>query len=256
MNNIKFDQHFLINKEILQIIVDEMGNISNASILEIGGGKGILTQEIIKKFPKKFTCVELDDSMILYLQQLFKSQIHNLVHEDAINYLKSLHENDYEIIVGNIPYGITESLYTQLYFLLPKKVIFLQSHKTTRTLIEKKNTKQSLLINALYNIKCIEIVNGDNFEPIAKTKSSIIRLDKKNEKNQYEKFLSELTKRYNQTFYNSCIYSLAKILEIGKKDVKSKLEEFNLEISKDKIDVISNEEFIQTIELIKNKFLE
>ena len=63
-----------------------------------------------------------------------------------------------------------------------------------------------------------------------------------------------MTKRYNQTFFNSCVYSLAQVLKIGKKEIKNKLKELNIEISKNKIDTISNEEFIVTITKIEESF--
>lgn len=255
-NLLKYDQHFLINEEILDLISQTIGDMSNSSVLEIGGGKGILTQKIIEKNPKSFTCVEVDSEMIQHLKPLFSNTKYNLEYSNAIDYLhKSLRE-EFDIIVGNIPYGISEPLYTQFYFLLPKKIILLESHKTTRTLIEKQNTKQSILINVLYSIKCIKIVEGDNFEPITKTKSSIIKLKLReySSKTEFEKFLTHLTKRYNQTFFNSCVYSLAQMLEVGKKEIKNKLKEFNIEISTKRIDTISNEEFIVTITKIEESF--
>ena len=51
-------QNFLLNKEIIKKIVD-LGKITNEStIIEIGPGTGNLTQELIKKKPKKFIAIE------------------------------------------------------------------------------------------------------------------------------------------------------------------------------------------------------
>lgn len=256
MDSLRYDQHFLINEEILNLISQTIGDISNSSILEIGGGKGILTQKIIEKNPQYFTCVEIDEKMIQYLNPLFENFSYNLVHSNAIEFLQSRKKEEFNIIVGNIPYGISEPLYTQFYFLLPKRIILLQSHKTTRTLTRKQNTKQSLLINALYSIECVEVIEGDNFEPIAKTKSSIIKLELKEEssKSTLENFLTQLSRRYNQTFYNSCVYSLAQTLGVGKKEIKEKIKTSNIYISKEKIDTISNEEFLKTLQEIKIYF--
>ena len=47
-------QNFLLNKNIINKIV-ELGEISNESVvIEIGPGTGNLTEEILKKTPKKF----------------------------------------------------------------------------------------------------------------------------------------------------------------------------------------------------------
>ena len=51
-------QNFLLNKEIIKKIV-ETGNITNQStIIEIGPGTGNLTEEILKKNPKKFYAIK------------------------------------------------------------------------------------------------------------------------------------------------------------------------------------------------------
>ena len=272
-----YDQHFLINSKVIlklsellnSIFQDcEITTISNSSILEIGGGKGVLTQEIIKKNPKKFTCLEIDITMSEYLVPLF-NYLPNELHSElpnkspyslhitnAIDFLSHLEVHSFDCIIGNIPYGITQALYTQLYFLTPQRALFLQSHKTTRTLIEKNTTKQSQLIRALYSITCEEIVEGSSFEPIAKTKSSIVvlKLKSSEKRTKKESFLVELTKRYNQTFSNACIYSLAHCLNVGKKEIKQKLQENDVEVSNTKINIISNEEFNVTIGKIEEIF--
>ena len=56
-------QNFLLNKEIIKYIV-ELGKISNEHIVvEIGPGTGNLTEEIIKKKPKKFFAIEKDKNL-------------------------------------------------------------------------------------------------------------------------------------------------------------------------------------------------
>ena len=56
-------QNFLLNKEIIKKIVD-LGKITNEStIIEIGPGTGNLTQELIKKKPKKFIAIEKDKAL-------------------------------------------------------------------------------------------------------------------------------------------------------------------------------------------------
>ena len=60
-------QNFLLNKEIIHKIVD-IGKINNQSIIiEIGPGTGNLTEELIKKNPKKFYAIEKDNNLFLNL---------------------------------------------------------------------------------------------------------------------------------------------------------------------------------------------
>ena len=52
-------QNFLIEKNIIKKIVNSV-NIKNRNVLEIGPGKGSLTDEIIKKNPKTLILIEKD----------------------------------------------------------------------------------------------------------------------------------------------------------------------------------------------------
>ena len=52
----KFGQNFLINKKIINKIIEASDIQSNSEILEIGPGNGSLTKEIIKKKTKKIYC--------------------------------------------------------------------------------------------------------------------------------------------------------------------------------------------------------
>ncbi len=56
-------QNFLINKNIIKKIA-EIGIINkDANILEVGPGSGILTQELIKREPRKIFAIEFDKDL-------------------------------------------------------------------------------------------------------------------------------------------------------------------------------------------------
>ena len=52
-------QNFLIDKNIIKKIINII-DIGNKNIIEIGSGKGALTNEIIKKKPKSLSIIEKD----------------------------------------------------------------------------------------------------------------------------------------------------------------------------------------------------
>ena len=56
-------QNFLIDKNIIKKIVNLI-DIKNKNIIEIGPGKGALTDEIYKKNPKSFILIEKDQTFI------------------------------------------------------------------------------------------------------------------------------------------------------------------------------------------------
>ena len=60
-------QNFLIDKNIINLIV-KLGEIKNDdTILEIGPGTGNLTKQILAKNPKKLIAVEKDNSLAINL---------------------------------------------------------------------------------------------------------------------------------------------------------------------------------------------
>ena len=65
-------QNFLIDNNIINIIVDQ-GNINkNDIILEIGPGMGSLTEKILLKNPKKIFAIEKDKFLAKRLNEKFR----------------------------------------------------------------------------------------------------------------------------------------------------------------------------------------
>ena len=60
-------QNFLIDKNILQKIVNSVPINKNNEILEIGPGTGNLTDYLIKKNPKKIFVIDKDSNLSLLL---------------------------------------------------------------------------------------------------------------------------------------------------------------------------------------------
>ena len=63
-------QNFLIDKNIIKKIISTV-NIRNKNIIEIGPGKGALTEEILKNNPKSLTLIEKDNSLLKILKLKF-----------------------------------------------------------------------------------------------------------------------------------------------------------------------------------------
>ena len=62
-------QNFLIDKNICKKIIKE-ADIKNKNILEIGPGKGILTEFILNENPRKLILIEKDDKLFKFLKKI------------------------------------------------------------------------------------------------------------------------------------------------------------------------------------------
>ena len=107
-------QNFLTSKRIVERIVMEGRVTEKDTVLEIGPGKGILTEALLDKAKKVFA-VEKDDGLFEFLNEKFAEEIKigrlELIHSDVLDLnLATSHypltTGNYKVI-ANIPYNIT-----------------------------------------------------------------------------------------------------------------------------------------------------
>ena len=82
-------QNYLIDLNIIKKIVS-LTKITNKNILEIGPGKGALTEEILKNKPKSLIIIEKDNVLCEELKIKYKNQ------ENVIIYNKDVLKFDLE----------------------------------------------------------------------------------------------------------------------------------------------------------------
>ena len=103
-------QNFLIDKNILKKIISIV-DIRNKNIVEIGPGKGALTEEILKKNPKSLTIIEKDDSLFKSLKLKFaRNDSLKLINDDILNIDIEELIKDGTIVFGNLPYNISSQI--------------------------------------------------------------------------------------------------------------------------------------------------
>ena len=80
-------QHFLNDLEILKNIIS-LVEIHNENIVEIGPGKGALTEYILHQNPKKITLIEKDKRLRSYLEKIYSKNSDKLsiIFEDALKF--------------------------------------------------------------------------------------------------------------------------------------------------------------------------
>ena len=107
-------QNFLVDQNIIKKIVNSV-NIANRNILEIGPGKGALTNEILKKNPKSLILVEKDYKIFEKLKEKYKDNKKVEIKNNDILELdleKKLKKSS--IIFGNLPYNISSQILVKI----------------------------------------------------------------------------------------------------------------------------------------------
>ncbi len=110
--NTKIGQNFLVDHNILEVVLKHASINSDDTVLEVGAGKGVLTKGILEHGPKALYALEIDRSLEPYLQGL-SQQYKNLrlFWGDA---LKGGFPGSFDPVpnkmIANIPYHITTPL--------------------------------------------------------------------------------------------------------------------------------------------------
>ncbi len=181
-------QNFLIDKNILQKIVNSVPIKENDEILEIGPGTGNLTDCLIKKNPKKIFVVEKDNNLSLLLYKKFKKKI-NIINDDILKISENLISKEKLIVFGNLPYNISTEILSKWIISIDKnfwfsKLILMFQKEVADRIIAKINTSNygrlSILSNWKLDIKKIMNIGPNSFFPKPKVESSLLIFSPKN----------------------------------------------------------------------------
>ncbi len=108
-------QHFLVNKNACERIVDSLNITLDDNILEIGPGRGALTKILVKK-AKNIVVVEKDYDCVSYLNEQFKANENiKIIHDDFMKFdLLQLGGHCKWKVVSNLPYNVANPILFRL----------------------------------------------------------------------------------------------------------------------------------------------
>ena len=182
----KFGQNFLSDEALLDEIVEKSGVTEDDVVLEIGAGKGALTNALIKR-AKKVISFEIDLELQEFLTNKFEGKNVQFVFEDVMKYsdeqINELLGGKFKL-VANLPYYVTSPIITR--FLqnenLESLTVMVQEEVADRIVSKEKSKDYGVLtiICKLYGEpqKVLRVAR-DKFYPVPNVDSAIVRIDKK-----------------------------------------------------------------------------
>ena len=203
----RLGQNFLTSKAIARRIAEAADIKLDDVILEIGPGKGILTEAILAKNPKKLIAVEKDKKLVDFLQENFSVNKNlEIVEGDILEDLNSKIPFDPELrvegqitnskqtpkskfkipnanykIVANIPYYITSRLLRLIFSQknLPEKIVLMLQREVAERICAKPPRMNMLALSVqVYGRPKITFrVSGTFFRPRPKVDSAVIVID-------------------------------------------------------------------------------
>ena len=201
-------QNFLIDNNISEKIIN-LTNITNKEVLEIGPGYGFMTDNILKKKPKKIILVEKDYNLKNFLIKKYKDNKKIVIIEnDILKYKLSDYQN--LIIISNLPYNISTKVILYLYkfnknisemiFMIQKEV----AQKFDYNLPNMNKYKFLTKITCTFN-KCFD-VSAKVFTPKPKVRSTVIKLKFNKNKPNLKKatyFSDKIFRNVRKKIYNN-----------------------------------------------------
>lgn len=168
----RLGQHFLINKEIAAKIAEAATIFGSETVLEIGPGKGMLTEQLAQR-AKKVIAIEKDAALAAELEGRWENV--EIVEGDALE----VEWSAFDKIVANIPFEISSPLLEKIFEIRKPAVLMLQKEFAAR-LIAKPGSKDysRLSIAAQYNcdIKKLVSVKRGAFRPMPKVDSTVVSI--------------------------------------------------------------------------------
>ena len=102
----RFGQNFLVDRRAVARIVDALAPRVDETVVEIGPGRGALTEEILNRIPR-LTAVELDRDLVALLVARFGPERLHLVAQDVLD-VDLARLGARLAIAGNLPYNVSK----------------------------------------------------------------------------------------------------------------------------------------------------
>ena len=186
----RFGQHWLRDQSVLQRIIEAADLHSNDRVLEVGPGRGALTQRLLEAGVSAVHAVELDRDLVAGLQERFGSHQGFSLHQGDVleTSLQLADGTQANKVVANIPYNITGPLLERLIGRLDRPVD--PAYQTLVLLVQKEVAERirarpghssfsALSVRMQLLARCCSIcpVPPRCFQPPPKVQSEVIQLD-------------------------------------------------------------------------------
>jgi 16S rRNA (adenine1518-N6/adenine1519-N6)-dimethyltransferase len=175
-------QHFLVDGEVLSLIVATADLKPDDTVVEVGPGLGILTKELAKK-AGWVVAIELDDGLAALLKKTLASFNNvTVINADVLKIEPKdiVKGRDYKV-VANLPYYITSPVLR--HFLeasaKPQTMVVMVQREVAEAIAAKPGDMSLLSVSVQFygEPEIISIVPPESFYPAPEVSSAIVKID-------------------------------------------------------------------------------
>ncbi|MCE8424098.1 MAG: 16S ribosomal RNA methyltransferase A [Candidatus Methanoperedens sp.] len=243
----KKDQHFLIDEQVLERII-EYGKLTNAdTVLEIGAGYGNLTDKLAKR-AGTVIAIEVDPELTLSIKRIKNVEV---IIGDALK------ENfpHFNKVISNLPYSISSPVTFKLLQHGFELGILMYQHEFANRLVASPGSKDygrlSIAVQYHAQVEILEVVSRHAFSTPPEVDSAIVRVVPRpppyevKDLNFFMRFItaafSQRRKKLRNAIFNN----------VGMLGIKeSALEKLPRDIIEQRAETISPEEFAKLADLL------
>ncbi|GAA4663618.1 rRNA adenine N-6-methyltransferase family protein [Amycolatopsis dongchuanensis] len=157
----EFEQYFLVSPEKLSLLLRAAEIQPNDRVLEVGAGAGTVARNLPPC--KSLTLVELDDRLIEILRDAVPHA--QVIQGDALHLV---HELPFDVLIGNLPNTVTESLIDTLPSLSFRTAVLAVGQSTNLDHLRGK-----------YAVTEVTTITGDDFRPSQPSVSRIVKVTRR-----------------------------------------------------------------------------
>ena len=173
-------QHFLSDPRILTRIVDTLDPAGDETVLEIGPGRGAMT-ELLKARARTVIAIEYDRALAALLRERFAGSNVRIVEADVLDTDLGATAGGPYALIGNVPYYITTPiLFHALRPPRATRAVYLVQREVAERMRAKPGTKDygALTVNlqAVANVELVFRVPAGAFQPPPKVESAVVRV--------------------------------------------------------------------------------
>jgi 16S rRNA (adenine1518-N6/adenine1519-N6)-dimethyltransferase len=214
-----FGQNFLVDRDFISKIIDAVAAGPNDTVIEIGPGRGALTEALLDRC-ERLTVIELDKDLIPALNAKFgANKRFELIAGDVLKVdFSSITPGDSQEVklVANLPYYISTAV---LFHLLPFRdrfsnmVLMFQREVVDRMTAAPATSERGFLtviVEAFFTVEKLFDVPPSAFRPTPKVWSSVARLRPKadigplsRQEAKFEKLVGAAFRQKRKTILNN-----------------------------------------------------
>ena len=178
----RLGQHFLSDARILHRIADALELQGGETVLEIGPGRGALT-DVLAERAGRLVAIELDAALAGLLRERYADRLHvEVLQQDVLTVELAAVAGGPFVLVGTVPYYITTPiLFHALQPPMPRRAVYLVQREVADRIVAPPGIDAygalSVNVQAVAEPRAVFGVPAGAFRPPPKVDSAVVRLD-------------------------------------------------------------------------------